>query len=470
MLLSLALALSLVAPTLVAPALAASRPQTAPTRPWTILVYGGADNNADGPILEFLDQVRVAIDDDPGIELLLLLDRSEKFSDDATLLGEDFVGARLYRLRKDSAERLAGGTHLPELTLHEDAELDSADADNVRRFIAWGKATAPAQRYGLMIYSHASGQTMCPDEESGRDMGIPELSELLTEKESLDFLALELCNMGGIEISYQWRPSEPGEKGRFGAEVLVAIPNAGPPLDWDRAFARIRSPGHAASPLPGPYLDPAAMTAADFGKLVIEEGQRGRELAMKSRPERVKHEAAGCYDLRQAGKVKRALDAMAVALAASDSREVFCEMRGPGPIGDALNYDGDGPFVDLYDLCRRARDCDALDESVRARAGDVLAAADAFVLASFGMQAYAGFEGGKNGVFVVLPMNTPGRWRNFAWYTPLAHEEGGKDYGHWSFLADGATAGNGKVENWFELLDLWFDTADDAGGLNGYRP
>src|SRR5262249_29167270 len=153
-----------------------------------------------------------------------------------------------------------------------------------------------------MIYSHASGSTMCPDEESGHDMGIPELSQVLGEKESLDFMALELCNMGGIEIAYQWRP----EKARFGTDVLLAIPNAGPPLDWDRAFARIRSKGHEASPLPGPYLDPATMTAADFGKLVIEEGRRGRELAAKERPQRVAHEAAGCYDLRKAADVKHA--------------------------------------------------------------------------------------------------------------------------------------------------------------------
>jgi clostripain len=460
--------LACLAPTLApspAPTLQAAQPQ----RPWTILVYGGADNNADGPILEFLDGVRKAIDDDPGIELLLLLDRSEKFSDDATMLGEDFHGARLYRLRKDSAERLTGGKEFPELTLDEDAELDTADADNVRRFIAWGKAHYPARRTGLMIYSHASGETMCPDEESGRDMGIPELSELLTEKESLDFLALELCNMGGIEISYQWRPSEKGQPGRFGADVLLAIPNAGPPLDWDRAFARIRSKGHDASPLQPPFLEPATMTAQAFGALVIEEGRRGRELAMKERPERALHEAAGCYDLTKAKDVKLALDALAVALAASDSKEVFCEMRGPGPIGDAMRYGESGPFVDLYDVCLRASDCDALGDDVRARSKDVMKAVDAFMLASFGMGGYAGFEPGKNGVFVVFPVNEPGRWKNFRWYTPGAHEQGGKDIGHWSFLADGATPGNGKVENWFELLDSWFDEADDAGGVNGYR-
>jgi clostripain len=436
-----------------------------PLRPWTVLVYGGADNNADGPILEFLDQVRKAVDDDPGIELLLLIDRSAGYSDDAEMLGADFAGARLFRLRRDSAERLSGGEFFPELDGDEDAELDSADADNLRRFIAWGKHGFPARRTGLLIYSHASGRTMCPDEESGRDMGIPELTEVLRAEHSLDFMALELCNMGGIEIAYEWRPAP----GRFGAEVLLAIPNAGPPLDWDRAFARIRSPGHERSPLPGPFLDPARMTAADFGRLVIEEGRRGRERAMGQRPERVKHEAAGCYDLRQAKAVKQAVDALAVALAGSDSKEVFCEMRGPGPIGDAMNYDGDGPLVDLYDLCRRAQDCDALDDEVRARAKDACAAVDAFVLASFGMSAYAGFEGGRNGVFIVLPMNAPGRWKNFTWYTPLARVEGGKDHAGWSFLADGATPADGAVANWFELLDSWFDAADDAGGVNGYR-
>ena len=316
-----------------------------------------------------------------------------------------------------------------------------------------------------MIYSHASGSTMCPDQESGHDMGIPELSRVLGEQQSVDFLALELCNMGGIEISYQWRP----EPGRFGADVLLAIPNAGPPLDWDRAFARIRSSGHTASPLPGPYLDPSKMSAADFGKLVIEEGKKGREFMEKARPGSCTHEAAGAYDLRRAADVKHNLDALAVALSQEEAREVFMEMRGPGPIGDAIRYEESGPFVDLYDLCQRAAACDALSERVRKHAAAVAQSVDALMLASFGMNAYAGFEDGKHGVFVVLPADVPGRWRNFNWYTPKASMDGGKDYGHWAFLADGATEGNGKVENWFELLDSWFDTPDDAGGVNGYR-
>lgn len=440
----------------------------APQRPWTLLVYGAADNNADGPILRFLDSIRQALDDDPGIELLLLIDRSEKFSKDARSLGEDFSGARLYRLRRDTAERLSGGEHFPEISLDREWEMDSADATNIDKFITWGKARYPARRYGLLIYSHADGQTMCPDEHSQREMGIAELTAEVGAAQRVDFLALELCNMGGIEIAYQWRPGNGG----FEADVLLAIPNAGPPLDWHRAFERIRSAGHD-SPSGRPPLDPAELTAADFGRLVIEEGYRGRQRGGGAGPS---PEAAGCYDLAAAADVKRTVDSFGRTLAASDSRAAFLALRGPGPshfrrsdaAEFAFNYGRGGPFVDLYDLCRRAAASAKLTAEVRAAAKPVMESVDRFVIASFGMDAYPGFEAGRHGVFVVLPPDEPDIWPKFQWYTPRAGT--GSAFGRWAFLADGATAGNGVVENWFELLDSWFDAGGDDGGLNGYRP
>ncbi len=439
-----------------AAALAQDKPSP---RPWTILVYAAADNNADGPVLEFLDSVRKAIDDDPGLDVLLLIDRSDGYSSDATMLGEDFTGARLFRLRRDSAERLAGGAHFPGITLDKDAEIDSSDAANIGRFIAWGKAQSPAERYALLIYSHADGRTMCPDEQSKREMGIAELTDEADAPESVDFLALELCNMGGIEIAYQWRPGNGG----FGADVLLAIPNAGPPLDWHLAFGRIRSPGHEAD-AERPPVDPASMTAADFGRLVIEEGYEGR-LANETKGRGTPKESAAAYDLRAASAVKESVDALARALAASDSRTAFTSLRD-GPDGAAMNYSGRGPYIDLYDLCTRAADSDALSENVRAGATRVMEQVDRFVIASFGMSAYKGFEPGRNGVFVVLPPPEPGRWKQLTWYTPRPGE--GEHYGRWSFLRDGATEDNGVVENWFELLDSWCD--EPGGGVNGYRP
>ena len=432
-------------------------PQEKPAeKEWTILIYGAADNNADGPILGFLDRVRKALDDDPAVDLLLFIDRSEEYSKDARLLGEDFTGARLFRLTRDAAQRLEGGEHFPQITLQKDAEVDSADADNIARFIAWGKEQSPAKNYALLIYSHADGRTMCPDEESKGEMGIPELTAKLPAEASVDFLALELCNMGGIEIAYQWRP----DSGRFGADVLLAIPNAGPPLDWDRAFARIRSPGHATE-ASAPPIDPATMSALDFGKLVIEEGERGRRTAGGRRNEN-SHEAAACYDLSRSESVKQAVDEMARALATSNARSTFLALGA-----DAFHYDGEGHFPDVYELARRASLSESLSPQVREAAQAVMQSVDELVIASFGLSAYEGFEPGRHGVFIALPPDKPQIWRQFKWYMPATGA--GASEGGWSFLGDGATPDNGEVENWFELLDAWFDEEKD-GGINGYTP
>ena len=427
-------------------ALAATKRED-PKRPWTILIYGAVDNSADDPFVDFTDRVRRAIDDDPGIDLLLFIDRARKHKNRVTFLGEDFTSTRLYRVKKNSVERLSGGTYFPEITRDSDVNLNSADASTLQRFIAWGKANSPAHHYGLLIYSHADGKSMCPDERTDSVMGIAEPTEKIGPQERVDFLALELCNMGGIEIGYQWRPGN----GRFEADVLVAIPNAGPPLDWDRAFARMRSPGHAGSG--GSVVDPTRMTAVDFGKLVIEEGHRGRQASEKS-GEPASKESAACYDLRKAGEVKRTVDALAVALAKSKSREALLEIRNANS-EQLISYSQDQSYVDLYDLCRRVAASERFAETVRAAAREVMKSVQGLIISSFGMSGYRQFDEGKNGVFIVLPSGRPNSWRHYRWYTPIRGSR--NSYGNWSFLKDGATPGNGIVENWYELLESWFN-------------
>src|SRR5262245_65675094 len=85
-------------------------------RPWTLLVYGAADNNADAPVLWFVESIRKSLDDDPGFEILFLVDRREKHERDPNFLGKPFGGTRLYRVHSKTVERLAGGPELPETT------------------------------------------------------------------------------------------------------------------------------------------------------------------------------------------------------------------------------------------------------------------------------------------------------------------------------------------------------------------
>ena len=97
----------------------------------------------------------------------------------------------------------------------------------------------------------------------------------------------------------------------------------------------------------------------------------------------------------------------------------------------------------------------------------------------FEQEGFDGFEPGRNGIFILFPdgdavVDGAGdggarAWSGLSWYTPLKGVHPADPYGRWTFLADGATAGNGKVENWFELLDSWFDDRSSGpGGLNRY--
>ncbi|MCI0585721.1 MAG: clostripain-related cysteine peptidase [Planctomycetes bacterium] len=444
-----------------------------PERPWTFLIYAAVDNNAeeDGNFFSFLDGVRGALADDAGIDVVLFIDRSEGYSTNARSLGEDFTDARLYHVRAAGCTRLAGGEAFPEITLDSTYEPNSADPSNVRKFVAFGKSRFPARHTALMLYGHADGRAMCPDEKSRREMGFAELTSVATEKEAVDLMALEMCNMAGVEIAYQWRPGNGG----FSTKALVAIPNAGPPLAWSRVFARLRASGSQAENGPGP-IDPAKLSGADFGRLIVEEGGAARLEAGEER------EAVGCYDLTKVEAVKRAVDALAVELARSDARTVFEELRGPGPQGFVLNYGRNrldrAPFVDLHDLCRRSAACERLDARTRSASEAVLAAVDELVLASWGGKALPAFEAGKSGIFIVFPdgaFEVRGRdgrtervWARCRWYSPLEVPD---VYGRLAWCSDGAKPGNGQVENWFELLDRWFDdTGEGPGGANGYAP
>ncbi len=447
----------------------AQAPAAAPAAPapkaWNVLIYAAIDNDAeqDGNFFDFLDGVRAAHADDPQVEVLLFADRSEDYSDNASSLGEDFTDARLYRVRSGDCERLDGGAEFPEITRTGDYEPDSADPVNVRKFLAWAKAHHPARHTALMLYGHADGRAMCPDEDAGHEMGFAQLTDVVPAELSVDLMALELCYMGGVEVGYQWRPGNGG----FSTRYLVAIPNAGPPLDWDRVFARLRTGGE------GDLVDPATLTPERFGALIIEEGGKGRvELARRvpRMAERLGAEAVGCYDLARAAELKRAVDALAVQLALDGAREAFeRDVRGPGPNGLVLNYSHDrlfaDPFVDLHDMATRTAACDALPEETCAAAGAVVEAVNRFVLASWGGSGLQRFVPGASGVYLTCPVPGIGEvWSQCRWYSP---GEVPLVYGRLAWCGDGATPGDGEVQTWFELLDAWFDKGAD-GGINRY--
>jgi clostripain len=425
--------------------------------------------------------------DGQGVELIILLDRMKGFSNDSQTLGENFEDTRLYRITHGKAERLEGGEEFPEITTASSYDANMGDAATLRKFIRFGKARYPARHYALVFYSHGDGKSMCADDDSKGDALYPaELTADLFEEDAVDLLGFDVCSMGGIEDVYQWRP----DNGGFHAQAMVASASVSAPWPYDRILQRIRAAGlegtnhHGANGEGKPLLNPATMTPLALGSLIVEE-IHGRFVEMAAtRPGAGSHESWGCYDLSKAAPVKQAVDLMARTLATNQAKAALEEVRGSGKSPQTMNYMPRGetsawtamPYFDLYDLAKRIRDDSRFDAALREQASAVMNAVDALVVSSFGMSQYPGFEPGKHGIYIVFPDGDAteilsGRhWKRFTWYHPTDVRAWSPFFGCLSWCKDGATAANGVVDNWFELMDAWFDADNDsAGGVNKYR-
>ena len=127
----------------------------APLKPWTLLVYGGADNNADGPIQHFLDGVRKAIDGDPGIDLVVYIDRSTvRFDGNERETPWMLRVTEIFRKQSDRWIRL-----------HRHADLSSATATCIRASAIRSTRCASATRFPMRTArctAHCSMQVCLP--------------------------------------------------------------------------------------------------------------------------------------------------------------------------------------------------------------------------------------------------------------------------------------------------------------------
>lgn len=472
-----------------------------PSSQWTVLFYGAANNSCEETIMDDIAEMKQGFVDGQGVELILLVDRIKGFSKDSASLGEDFEDSRLYRITHEHAERLDGAPEMPEITLTSTFDANMGDAATLRQFVRYAKAHFPAEHYALVFYSHGDGRAMCADNDSGADELFPaEITEVLEEKDSVDLLGFDVCSMGGIENLYQWRPGT----GRFHADAVVASASVSGPWPYAPILARLceqsahdasgstrTAPDTTSDRADSPSaqrserqaaLDSARRPALDLAQSIVAE-KHAELLAMDPRSQaETSFESWAAYDLTRVADLKRAIDALAIALAQGDFKQSIEGLRGSGDGPLSMNYMVDGescwtsmPYFDVFELARRIERNAQLPDAVRERARAVAAATDAVVAGSFGMARYTGFESGRHGLFLIFPDGDArdglvGRaWRRFRWYTPLDASERKGAYGRYAFCSDGASAANRVVENWFELMDRWFDESDESdGGLNAY--
>lgn len=443
-------------------------------RDWTVLLYGGSDNDSEESFCPDVGALCRGLPDDPRLAVLCLVDRSARYSNSTEGFGEDFADTRLYRLTAGRAERLDGRPQLPGITADSVFEADSGDATLVRDSIRYAKAHYPARHYAMVFYTHGNGWTWCPDETDGGALYPAELGEVLTDAESLDVVVFDVCEMASLEDIWQWRP----RPGGFAVDVMVATPMAGFPFPWGAIMQRLHT---------GPAADgePARSVLADLspeqlGTIVVEETGRHRQREYgnpahsKALRALIANEAMSCVKVARVAEVKRALDALATLLGqlGDEGREILSDVRGSTDQPQVLTYSPGPYYADVYSVGARIRDDEGLPEDVRALGADLATAVDALVVTSFGGTAYevfGGFRAGAHGVQLVFPpFCSDDAWQQVEFLSPDPAAPGSRYFGRYDFCRDAATPGDGEVSNWFELLDLLFDADDEDGGRNGY--
>lgn len=172
--------------------------------------------------------------------------------DHLVLYVDDNALPRIYELKKNQK-----GTQLADLTPVYTYEHDanSSSASQLRNFIHYAKLHYPAQSYGLLMWSHASGwipSTYDGDKTGGRttqrrsfgvdnqknnysddwgyQMGITDMVAAIEAEGGVDFMFFDACSMQTIEVAYALRNvteyviASPAEIPGPGADYSTMVP------------------------------------------------------------------------------------------------------------------------------------------------------------------------------------------------------------------------------------------------------
>lgn len=436
---------------------------------WTIMHYAAGSNSSEADLLSDVEEMKKGkVSSD--YNLVLLIDRIEGFSNDTTTLDANFTDTRLYEIEINSFKRLDGKDIFPEISLNQESDLNMGDALNLKKFIQYCKKYYPAKNYLLILRSHGNGLAMCADvEESNRDRLYPaEITNILSKKESVDILGLDVCSMAGLENLYQWRP----DNNAFSADYVIASAPLSGAWAYDKILERLTLNNSEAKI---DNLDPKAITALELSNLIYEVIYNNQRWA-----------SWGLFDNTKITKLKLSIDEASISLAKENKNEIYKIIENT--LGYYHNTSNNleiaqltFPYLDAFHFWNEIKQNNSFSEETRSKANKVCEALDELVISSYYGQGYLpetdNFKGNSSGVYQIIPQGNKvfsqsnyTFWSHCGWYSPLDKSKLQDAYGQYDWCKDGATEGNNKVENFYELLDYLFDeNNDESGGVNAYQ-
>jgi clostripain len=453
---------------------------------WTIMVWLDGDNNLADAAKEDFHEMEAGLfaaqqaDSDIMANLKIIVQYDDRGNNG--IYGRFEVQPRDTDPDSDSSN--PSGINIGGLN----SEPNMGDANELRDFIEYTKDRYDTDYYALILWNHGGGvrsvsssatsREICQDETSNDFLYIGEIKDVLTVAESVDFLGMDACLMGMVEVAYEFRPGT----GDFGAQTMTFSPAEEQVDGWeyDKILYRLSGSSVIESSEDGGDLcyNIAYLSPEDLATIVAKEYQD----AFYEQP----YETQTAVDLTKIVAVKAAVDELSGMLASDPSyKGVVGNIRGSKSDGSELmhyfdissaseweNYAG----FDLYDLAWRIRDsidC-SFPSDVQGKAENLMFAIEDAILYSWAGSGYN--EGGlepedwENGLSIFFPDgdadapnpdNSLTYWTYQYFYSSLPHSEienwagnTNLNYGAIDFCTGD---GDNIVEGWFELLQFWFN-------------
>ena len=445
---------------------------TIPDTDWTVMIYSAGDCSLSYYLMQDLAEIKTSTNNNMTVIALADTNLNQE-----TAFCEAYKGTRLYQIYNNDARRLSGGDILPEITLGEDVNLNTGDADTFRRFIRFCKTYYPAKKYALFVGGHGIGaveekvsrsneplKAMAQDKGNANEDWIftAELTDAFDYDEPIDLLVLDCCTMGFAEVAYQYRPGNDS----FNTQYMVAsLPQQiGEGFFYDRIFSQVTP----------------TMSPIEFGKLILQQQENIEKENCSPYWGYYYTEilSMALYDCSKIETLKNAIDETVPYLANQKSLMQNTAAKSCGYWKRSYSQGAFDYMFDIYDIFTRLSDAsDDLSAEARARCADVARLADETVLASFLLKdpnaSYQyPFEENRSGLAIFLPQ-ADYLWRETLSYNAInivSSDTTMNGYGNFAWCIDGCEPSNNIADNWFELLDSWSDTTnDESGGLNCYQ-
>ncbi|MCX6976597.1 MAG: clostripain-related cysteine peptidase, partial [Verrucomicrobia bacterium] len=184
---------------LVAPVNVSVTNAVAPRTKWTILVYMNAASDLHPFSVLNVNQME-SIAQNADVRFVLQWKQTRDIYPNSS-----FDGTRRMLVKPDTTQSIAS-----ELIQDMGTQVDMGDKATLSQFINWGKTNYPADRYGIVMWSHGNGwrrgerpsRAASYDDQTGNAIQIWELADAIGQ-DQFEFLAWDMSLMQMTEVAYE---------------------------------------------------------------------------------------------------------------------------------------------------------------------------------------------------------------------------------------------------------------------------